>query len=424
MTEKLLHFIWQFQYLNKTGLTTQEGEELVVLNQGTLNTNQGPDFLQATIKINTIILVGNIELHINSSDWINHKHNNDENYNNVILHVVWNHDKEIKIHKTTIPVLELKNLVPKILLQQYKTLMNNEKNISCYNFLPALSNLSWLAWKESLVAERLEEKSKNIIALLAKTNHHWEEVFWRLLAGNFGIKINKESFEEIAQTISVNILAKHKNQIHQLEALLFGQANLLKEDIDDAYYKILQKEYSYLQHKHQLKPVHSIVYFHRIRPAAFPTVRLAQLAKLIYNSNHLFSKIKEQISVQELKSLFNVILNEYWDNRYSFKETTKHYSKKIGNQMIENILINTVVTTLFAYGYYNKNEMYKNKAIQWLQELSAEKNTIINKWQSTGITINTAFDTQALLQLNKYYCSTNNCLKCAVGVKILNSTKV
>lgn len=422
MTEKLLHFIWQFQYYNKTNLKTVEGENLQIINIGSLNHHQGPDFLNATIQLNAIILVGNIELHVNTSDWTKHKHNNDENYNNVILHVVWNNDKQIITNQSSISTLELKNIVAKILLDRYQNLMQANKGIACKKFLPVLNSLQCLAFKESLVAERLEEKSKKIVQLLTQNKQHWEEVFWWLLAANFGNKINKDCFQEIAQTIQVNVLAKHKNQLQQLEALLFGQANLLNSAIEDDYYILLQKEYKFLQHKYQLKKVNYSVLFHRLRPANFPTIRLAQLAKLISNSSHLFSKILVIDKLTELKFLFQVTANDYWHYHFNFSEKSAYQPKSLGNQMIENIIINTVVPMLFAYGLYNKEEHYKTKAIEWLQALSPEKNSVITEWKNTEITAQTAFDTQALLQLNKFYCTKLNCLSCAVGVKILRAS--
>jgi len=421
MTEKLLHFIWQFQYFNKTNLITQEGEELVILNQGTLNTNQGPDFLLASVKMNNITFVGNIELHINASDWYKHKHSNDENYNNVILHVVWNYDKPLVVKNKIIPTLELKTLVAKLLLQRYKSLMEFTTKIPCQTFLPALTSIGWMSWKERLAAERLENKATEILQLFQESKQHWEETFWWLLAANFGIKINQQVFKEIAQTIPVHILAKHKNQMQQLEALLLGQANFLNEKPTDEYTTLLQKEFQFLQHKYKLKKVNVKVLFLRMRPASFPTIRLAQLAMLIHNSSHLFSKIKELKTVEEVKLLFDITANDYWHYHYKLGEKTDYAPKHLGSQMVDNILINTIVPTLFAYGWYNKEESYKTKAIQWLQKISAEKNTIIKYWQTAEIAIQSAFDTQALLQLDKNYCKQLKCLECAVGNKILKT---
>jgi hypothetical protein len=419
ITEKLLHFIWQFQYFNKTALTTTQGENLTIVKCGTLNTNQGPDFLHATIKINAIKLVGNIEIHVNASDWQKHHHSTDSNYDNVILHVVWHNDVTIQQHQQLLPTLVLQNLVAKVLLERYETLMQQQDTIPCKKFLPALSSIAWTAWKERLIAERLTTKSAKILDLLATSQQHWEEVFWWLLAANFGIKVNASCFEEIAKTISINILAKHKNNIEQLEALLLGQAKLLNTTFNDAYAQKLQKEYQFLQHKYQLKPITEKLQFLRMRPANFPTIRLAQLAMLINKSSHLFSKVKEINSVEELKKLLAVTANDYWSNHYLFDEATITSHKKLGKQMIDNIIMNTIVPVLFAYGLYNQEENMKDKAIQFLQQLSAENNQIIKKWQDAGMQPKTAFDTQALLQLDKFYCKPLHCLNCAVGNKVL-----
>lgn len=419
VTEKLLHFIWQFQYFNKTSLSTTNNEKLSILKTGNLNHNQGPDFLHASIKINDIILAGNIEIHIYASDWLKHKHNEDSNYDNVILHIVWKNDKPVFINNQLVPTLELQPLVAKILLEKYHNLMQTKDEIPCKKFLPALSEIGWLSWKERLAAERLETKSERIVNLLKESNQHWEEVFWWLLAANFGIKINASCFEEIAKTISINILAKHKNNIHQLEALLLGQANLLHENFSDDYTLMLQKEYQFLQHKYKLQQVKQKVQFLRMRPANFPTIRLAQLAMLIKNSSHLFSKIKEVENVKELKKMFSITANDYWHYHYLLDEKSAYHPKQLGNQMIDNIIINTIAPVIFTYGLYNKEDVYKEKAIQWLQQINAEKNTVIKKWSDAGIKSKTAFDSQALLQLDKMYCKQLRCLECAVGNKVL-----
>ena len=308
-----------------------------------------------------------------------------------------------------------------MLLQRYQSLMEFTTKIPCQTFLPALTTIGWMSWKERLAAERLENKSKEILQLFQESKQHWEETFWWLLAANFGIKINQQVFKEIAQTIPVHILAKHKNQMQQLEALLFGQANFLNEKPTDEYTTLLQKEFQFLQHKYKLKKVNAKVLFLRMRPASFPTIRLAQLAMLIHNSSHLFSKIKELKTVEEVKLLFDITANDYWHYHYKLGEKTDYAPKHLGSQMVDNILINTIVPVLFAYGWYNKEESYKTKAIQWLQQISAEKNTIIKYWQTAEIVIQSAFDSQALLHLDKNYCKQLKCLECAVGNKILKT---
>ena len=420
MNEKLLHFIWQFQYYNKSSLVTSNEEQLHIVHTGTYNNNQGPDFLNATVKIDEITLVGNIELHIHASDWNKHKHSSDLQYNNIVLHVVWNNDLAITLAGKPLPTLELNGRVPKYLLQRYEYLMLEQQAIPCAKFLPALSEIGWLAWKERLAIERLEQKSKHVLQLFDSTNHHWEEVFWQLIARNFGITINADCFEAIAQTISINVLAKHKNQIHQLEALLLGQANLLNDNFDDKYAQLLQKEYHFLQRKYQLKKVHNTPLFLRMRPANFPTIRLAQLAMLIYNSNHLFAKIKLLTEIKEVKLLFAITANDYWNTHYTLNdETSSTQPKELGQQMIHNIIINTVVPILFSYGLYTKEQLFKDKALKWLQELPTENNKIIHEWKMLEVKYSNAFDSQALLQLTNNYCKQHNCLQCAVGNKIL-----
>lgn len=419
MNEKLLQFIWQFQYYNRQELTTTSGESLAITASGNHNHNQGPDFLDANIQIGNIRFAGNIELHVKASDWYKHHHQVDVQYNNVILHVVWENDADISTENgTLLPTLVLHDRVPKVLLERYAQLMQ-ASNIPCHSITTlTLSELGWHAWKERLVAERLERKSKKVLAYLEATKQHWEEVFWIMIAGNFGIKVNTELFEAMAQTISVNILAKHKNQIRQIEAMLLGQANLLNDSYLDNYAILLQKEYRFLQKKYQLQPVLNQPNFLRMRPANFPTIRLAQLAMLIVNSIHLFSKIKEQNDVAEVKQLFEVTANDYWHTHYQFDTESEFLEKRLGASTIDNLLINTVIPVLFAYGLHMQDEAIKEKAIKWLMAVKKETNTITKQWQQTSVAIVSAFDSQALIELTNNYCTQKRCLECAVGNRI------
>lgn len=419
MNEKLLQFIWQFQYYNRQELTTTVGETLAITTSGKHNLNQGPDFLDANIQIGNIRFAGNIELHVKASDWHKHHHQTDVQYNNVVLHVVWENDTNIVTENgTPLPTLVLQDRVPKVLLERYTQLMQ-AANIPCHSItMPTLSELGWLAWKERLVAERLERKSKKVLAYLEATKQHWEEVFWIMIASNFGVKVNAELFEAMAQTILVNILAKHKNQIHQIEAMLLGQANLLHGSYLDDYAILLQKEYRFLQQKYQLKAITIQPKFLRMRPANFPTIRLAQLAMLIINSVHLFSKIKEQNEVAEVRQLFDVTANDYWHTHYQFDKTSDYLEKRIGATTIDNLLINTVIPVLFAYGLHMQNEAIKEKAIKWLMAVKKETNIITKQWQQTSVAIVSAFDTQALIELTNIYCTQKRCLECAVGNRI------
>ncbi|MES2848029.1 MAG: DUF2851 family protein [Bacteroidota bacterium] len=416
MNERLLQYIWQFQYFNLSDLTTQQGEALSIINAGLLNKNQGPDFLDAKIKTVNTTWAGNIELHVFSSDWKNHGHSEDENYKNIILHVVWKDDADMKL---AFPVLELQNRVSKVLLEKYDTLMQAPAAIPCEKQISNVDDLTWSNWKQRLQVERLIEKSEPVAAHLAATNNHWEEVFWRMLAKNFGIKVNAEAFEKIAINLPVTILAKHKNQIQQLEALLLGQANVLTGSFEDDYCTMLQKEYWFLQKKYSLKPISISLHYLRMRPSNFPTVRLAQLAMLIHQSSHLFSKIIASSSVKEIKQLLDVTANDYWHYHYLPGEPSPFKKKNLGKQMIDNILINTVVPVLFAYGHYSGEGKYKDRALDWLEQIAAEKNNITKIFSSAGIAIRSAFDSQSLIQLKNNYCNNKRCLECAVGNNIL-----
>lgn len=426
MTERLLQFIWQFQYFNKNELAITTGEGIQIMIPGLHNSNQGPDFLNAKIKIGDTIWAGTIELHIKTSDWNKHHHQEDRNYNNVILHVVWEDDEIDKVfpinktlNKSPLPVLELKDRISKILLQRYEGLLQAASFIPCEKNIAAVRDITWKSWKDRLLIGRLMRKTKLVETHLHNSNYHWEETFWWMLARNFGTKVNGDAFEAIAKSISINILAKHKNQIHQLEALLMGQAGLLNGTFTEDYPIMLQKEYHFYRSKYNLQPTSNPLFFLRMRPGNFPTIRLAQLAMLIHGANHLFSHIKEANTNEQVKQWFAVTANDYWHYHYRFEEETDFKRKKMGNDMVDNIIINTVVPVLFYYGSYHKDEKYKQKALQWLELLEAENNNITKGFEGLGIENKTAFDSQALIELKNEYCNNKRCLECGIGNAIL-----
>lgn len=420
MKEDILQYIWKFQYYNNHQLTSTTGDQIFVIHPGSHNVNQGPDFTEAKIKINDTLWAGNVELHINSSHWNLHNHGADENYKNVILHIVWNHDAEIKdANGNNLPTLELQSRVSNLLLEKYKQLGENGQFIACEKLPHQLRELSLTSWKQRLVAERLLMKSQNIFQILSETNFHWEETFWWLIAANFGLKVNSEMFKKIAQSLPLSVLVKHKHNLIQIEAMLFGQAGLLKRDFEEKYPIMLQKEYRFYQKKYQLQPVDGELFFLRMRPANFPTIRLAQLAMLIHNSEHLFSKIKETDSVAEVKKMFGVEANDYWHYHYIFDEKTEQKKKFLGKQMIDNVIINTIVPILFAYGLHHEEEVYKEKAIKWLEEISPEKNSITKGFERLHYSNKNAFDSQAFIQLKNAYCNKKLCLECAIGNSLL-----
>ena len=420
MKEDLLQYIWQFQYFNNKELQTTSGEKISILFQGLYNSNQGPDFTGAKIKTGRTLWAGNVELHVNSSDWNIHNHTADANFNNIILHVVWNHDVEIvDAHGSKLPALELQSRVSNLLLDKYRQLMERPQFIPCENQVHQINDLILSHWKQRLLAERLLAKSEKVLKVLLQTNFHWEEAFWRLISANFGLSVNADFFQKIAESIPVATLAKHKNNIHIIEALLFGQAGLLKSAFTEKYPLMLQKEYIFFKKKYSLQTIDGEPFFLRMRPANFPTIRLAQLAVLIHESEHLFSKIKESSDIKDVKNLLAVTANDYWNYHYLFDEETDYKKKTLGQQMVNNIIINTVVPVLYAFGLHHSDVQLKEKAVAWLEKISPEKNRITEGFEHLNFTNKNAFDSQALIQLKNEYCNKKLCLHCAVGNALL-----
>lgn len=421
MTEKLLQYIWQFQYFNRSNLITTTGEPVSIIFQGMLNKNQGPDFTGAKIKVGNTILAGSVELHIKTSEWFTHGHQHDANYQNVIVHVVFEND--MVYNKSSVPVLELQNRISKLLLDRYAGMMKSSVFIPCATAIANVSDITWMAWKERLLAERLTRKSKLVLEYLQQSQSHWEETFWWLLARSFGAKVNADAFEAIARSVPVKILAKQKNNIHQLEALLLGQANLLNESFTEDYPILLQKEYRFLKTKYQLPIVHQPVHFLRMRPGNFPSLRLAQLAMHIHTSSHLFSKVLESESVNEVKPLLQITASDYWHYHYRLDEPSAIKKKNLGTTMADTIIINTIVPVLFAYGLYHHNETFKSKALQWLEAMAPEENAITTGFKQLSISNKSAYDSQALIELKNEYCQHKRCLECSVGNFLLKGER-
>jgi hypothetical protein len=417
MTERLLQYLWQFQYYNKQSSILDNGDTFQVIHPGRFNTNQGPDFLEARIRIEDTLWVGHVEVHVKTSDWFKHAHQFDRNYDNVVLHVVWEHD--LPERDTRIPVFSMQSRVPMLLLEQYKYWMDSASFIACGNQIRDVSRIIWISWRERLLAERMQRKSAMVFSFLLQTHQHWDETFWWLLARNFGAALNFEPFEAMAKTLPVTILARYKNQLPVLEALLFGQCGLLEGEFEEEYPAALQREYLHLKNKYELQPIRQSVHFLRTRPVNFPTIRLAQLARLLYQSNHLFAFIKETEQLSEIKKWLSVTASEFWNEHYTFQKCSVKRAKKLGNQMIDTLIINTVIPVLFAYGLLHNEEQYKNRALNWLDELEPEMNVITHSYTELGIVNKSAFDSQALLELKGHYCDAKKCLDCAMGNALL-----
>ena len=418
MNESLLQFIWQHQYFNRQGLETTSGEQIVIINPGELNRNQGPDFKNAKIRIGPALWAGTVELHVLTWEWGKHGHQFDSNYTNVILHVVWEHHESAN----SLPVLELKDRVSKILLGHYEYLMQSPSFIPCAQGISSVNELTWVKWKETLLVERLLRKSLLVTACLEENNFHWEETCWWLLAKNFGYPVNAEAFESIARSLPLKILSRHHQQLQQLECLLLGQAGLLQADFNEDYPRLLKKEYNFLKKKYDLSPNRNPVHFLRMRPANFPTVRLAQLSALIHKCPAIFDEIKKLSSLNELRKLFRVSANDYWHYHYRLDELSGYQEKLLGAGMTENILINTVIPLLYSFGDHHGESQYREKAINWLESCPAESNQVIKRFRELNIMPCNAFDTQALLELKSQYCNARRCLDCEVGNSLLKNS--
>lgn len=420
MKENFLQYIWKYQLLENKYLTTDKGDKIEVIRPGEINRDAGPDFFNSRIKINETTWAGNIEVHINSSDWYRHGHNKNNAYDNVVLQVVKNNDKKVfRSNGEEIPTLEL-NIDNKY-INSYDLLLKNEFWIPCQDQIKKIDKFIVGFWLEHLMIERLENKSNTILEILKHNKNNWEETFYQFIAKNFGFRLNSLSFEMLAKSLPLSALAKHKNNLLQLEAMLFGQAGFLNEKIEDGYYIELCKEYQFLKNKFSLKPLDKHVWkFLRLRPVNFPTIRIAQFASFIHNSSALFSKIIEAESLKEIEQLFIIQASEYWDNHYNFGKESAKRKKKFGKTAFNTIMINTIIPFLFVYGKSKDNQLFMDKAIRLMEELPVEKNHIINKWKEIGIEAIDARQSQALLQLKNVYCNSKKCLECQIGNQIIS----
>lgn len=419
LSEQLLQFVWQHRYFNTQQLVLTTGESLSILSPGQYNTNQGPDFLQARIKINNNTWAGHIELHTQASHWYKHKHSYDKHYDNVILHVVWYADMPVDINGKTIPTLELHDKVPKILLERLQYLMDQPKTLPCGYAIAQVKPLVWQSWKDGMLIERLKYKTQAVEQMLSQSKRHWETCLWWLMSRHFGQTTNADAFEQIAKSITLTIIGKHKNQIHQLESILFGQAGLLNDNFKEDYPIMLVKEYIYLQHKYKLLAPKILLHFLRMRPFNFPTVRLAQLAMLLHKASHLFSVSIETDDIQVVRSMIQVQASNYWHYHYRLNEPAAYKPKRIGEDMADRLLINVIVPIVFAYGHLQQNATIIEKTLYWLQHIPAEKNHITTIWKKNSVAVQHAADSQALLTLYNQYCTPKHCLQCAVGHSIL-----
>lgn len=393
-----------------------------MIDPGLPNTNAGPDFFNAKLKIDGTLWVGNVEVHTQASDWLRHGHDRDRAYDTVILHVVG--ESNCDVYRTN------GELVPQVLLpcpesvrQRYDELRQTEIYPPCYSILASLPKLTVHSWLSALQVERFEQKARAISQRLERFNRHWEDVFFITLARNFGFGLNGDAFEAWAGRLPFRAVDKHRDNLLQVEAFFLGQAGLLEEELPDAddYYLKLRKEFAYLQHKFELSaPMTADQWrFLRLRPGNFPHVRLAQLAYLYHKEQSLFSRIMEAETLEAVKKILTIKASAYWEEHFNFKKASPRQEKRVGEGALNLIAINTVIPFLYAYGLHKADEVLCDRATRFLESLKAENNHVTRLWDGAGLPVSTAADSQALLQLQKEYCDKKDCLRCRFGYEYL-----
>ena len=421
MNETLFQFIWQHSLYSAAGLTTTTGEAVTVIQPGRLNRDAGPDFLEARVRVGAMLLVGHVELHLKTSDWVRHGHQHDPAYQSLILHVVLDDDAPNPV--PNMPVIVLGGRIPAGVTDRYSDLVQNARQLPCSGLHSGVKYIVKEQWLSSLLAERWEEKLGEWDELLRNATDDWRNLLYWRMAANFGFKVNAAPFLLLAQSLPLNLIAKHRENPMQIEALLFGQAGMLADTFEEEYPNELQKEYAYLRKKYKLTPLPMHLWkFLRMRPANFPTIRITQFAALLQQSVHLFSKIIETHTVRDIEPLLQVTASSYWDDHFRFGEVQKkQVPKSLGHDSVLNIIINTVAPVKFLYAARQGNYKTHDEALQLLETVQPEKNHIISVWEENGWHARNAAETQALIQLFNKYCAPKKCLECAIGLQLMKS---
>ena len=432
--EQLLHYVWKHKMFPLHELKTNDGQDIDVIDTGLHNTNSGPDFFNAKIRINGTVWIGNVEIHDRSSDWYAHRHEQDSHYDNVILHVVGEVNAETTNSKgKLIPQLQLP--IPPSVATNYHKLITTDHYPPCYKVIPNPSRLTIHSWMAALQTERLEQKTEAIKYRADLGIGDWEGALFITLARNFGFGINGEAFEYWARSISLNMVGRHRDNLFQIEALFMGQAGLLDADalpenyrqaaLADEYFQKLRNEYTFLAHKYSLSPIsHKLWRFLRLRPQNFPHIRIAQLAQLYYSGQLDLSRLIECKSVDDLFRIMQTQVTEYWQTHYAFGAVSTRNEKHLSTASLNLIAINTAIPMLFAYGRHTMREELCERAFNLLEQLKPENNTIIRLWKELGITVDNAGDSQALIQLKHQYCDHKDCLRCRIGYEYLKAPKL
>jgi len=417
--EQLLHYVWKHKIFPLKELKTTTGQQVEVIDTGLANTDAGPDFFNAKLKLDGVLWIGNIEIHERSSDWFKHGHHADAGYNSVILHIASEIDTEIsRSNGERIPQIQL--ICPEAVRTNYKELLETDSYPPCYRIIPSLPPFTAHSWMTALQMERFEQKATLLNERLKRCQGNWEDAFFITLARNFGFGLNGDAFETWAHRLPFRAVDKHRNDLFQIEAIFFGQAGILEDSDGDGYYLRLKKEYTYLQHKFGLIPMDASLWrFLRLRPANFPHIRIAQLACLYHRAYGLLSRIMETETLQGVRDILKGGTSEYWLTHYTFGGSSPSRPKTLSNTSLDLLIINTVVTFLYAYGLHKGNRVLCARAGCFLAELKAENNYITRMWEQCGMKASNAADSQALIQLKKEYCDKKKCLYCRIGYEYL-----
>lgn len=411
MKEEFIYYLWENRLLH-LDLKTTDNEEITILSVGIRNHDSGADFVNARIKIGDALWAGQVEIHVRASDWFKHNHQNDANYDSVILHVVYENDTD----SLKIPTLEIKDKFDISIFHKYNWFFGSRNWIPCGEFVGGVQNFTLISWLDRMLVEHLENECKDLDFKLKNNHYDWEQAFYQRLMRYFGLKVNNDSFEYLSRILPLNLLLRHRDNDIYIESMMFGCAGFLERDFEEDYPSLLKRDFMMLRSKFGLKVMPlSNWKFLRLRPPNFPTIRIAQLAKIITKNGNMFSKIRDADDIQEIRDLFDVELNSYWDNHFQFDKTSKVERRKIlGKTAVDLIIINAIVPMLFYYGHTHSLESYKEKSMSFLEQIEAEDNLIIRNFQKSGVVLQNAFQTQAILYMYKYYCKRRRCLECRI----------
>lgn len=421
--EDLLQLIWQHKLIQPAPLITTSGQEIFILKTGDFNKDAGPDFFNARIRVNDIELVGSVEIHIKTSDWIKHGHQYNKGYNTIILHVVYEHDANIPQNlEHNVEVLELKPLIADKTFEIYEQLLATRDRLPCSGQLHRVNDLKFVSWMQRMAIERLEEKVKRLEQIFAESKGDYTQVLYTSLLRNFGFKVNAIPFELIARHLPLKILLKHADNLLQLESLLLGVSGLLDNQYHDKYIQTLQNEFEFLKTKYHLQPLQKEIFkFSKLRPANFPNLRLAQFATLFHNASAIITQPQAVASLVQLKTALKIKTQGYWKNHYTLGGKLLEKELALGDSSIENIIINTFAPFFFFYSKKMGDASFSELAMDVLMKCSFESNTKTRLFDAKKELLKNSADSQAIINLHDNYCMKKRCLHCGIAMELLKT---